>query len=157
MAMKVTDVQGTKLYLVDNDVVITTPANAATAIAAGEEVTCIQSLGDITWTAAVQEYSCIDKSDTTKSRGSISLGTQEISLLFDALDAGGQDVLRDIALSGDRKQLVIVLNDAGTTPTYFFYTIFLSGQTIPIAKDSAVMYNVTAEIASMPKYILATA
>lgn len=158
MPISVTDVQGTKFYLVDTTVSITTPANAATAISGGDEITCVQSIGAIAWTAAVQEYSCIDQSDTTKSRGSISLGNQELSLLFNALDAGGQDVLRDIAISGKRKQLVIVLNDnAGVSPTYVFYTIFLSGQSMPIDKDTAVMFNVTVEIASLPQYILATA
>lgn len=156
--ISVTDVQGTKFYLVDTTVSITTPTNAATAIAGGEELVCVQSIGDIGWTAAVNEYSCIDSNATSKSRGSVSLGNQEISLLFNALDTGGQAMLRTMALSGERKQLVVVLNDnAGVSPTYFFYTVFLSGQTIPIAKDAAVLFNTTLEIASFPEYILATA
>lgn len=156
--ISVTDVQGTKFYLVDTTVSITTPTNAATAIAGGEELVCVQSIGDIGWTAVVNEYSCIDSNATSKSRGSVSLGNQELSLLFNALDTGGQDLLRTMALSGERKQLVVVLNDnAGVSPTYFFYTVFLSGQTIPIAKDAAVLFNTTLEIASFPEYILATA
>jgi hypothetical protein len=156
--ISVTDVQGTKFYLVDTTVSITTPTNAAAAVAAGEELVCVQSIGDIGWTAAVNEYSCIDSNATSKSRGSVSLGNQELSLLFNALDTGGQDLLRTMALSGERKQLVVVLNDnAGVSPTYFFYTVFLSGQTIPIAKDAAVLFNTTLEIASFPEYILATA
>lgn len=156
--ISVTNVQGTKFYLVDTTVSITTPTNAATAIAGGEELVCVQSIGDIGWTAAVNEYSCIDSNATSKSRGSVSLGNQELSLLFNALDTGGQDLLRTMALSGERKQLVVVLNDnAGVSPTYFFYTVFLSGQTIPIAKDAAVLFNTTLEIASFPEYILATA
>lgn len=155
--MNITDVQGTKFYLVDTNVSITTPANAATAVAGGEEITCVQSIGNITWTAAVQNYSCIDSNSAKKSRGSITLGNQALSLLFDAFDTAGQDVLRDMAITGDRKQLVIVLTDGGTTPTYFFYEIFLSGQDIPIAKDAAVMFDVTVEIATLPQYILATA
>lgn len=156
--ISVTDVQGTRFYLVDTAVSITTPTNAATAIAGGEELVCVQSIGDIGWTAAVNEYSCIDSNATSKSRGSVSLGNQELSLLFNALDTGGQAMLRTMALSGERKQLVVVLNDnAGVSPTYFFYTVFLSGQTIPIAKDAAVLFNTTMEIASFPEYILATA
>jgi len=68
--MNITDVQGTKFYLVDTTVSITTPASAATAIAGGEEITCVQSIGNITWTAAVQNYSCIDSNNAKKSRGS---------------------------------------------------------------------------------------
>lgn len=160
MAISVTDVQGTKVYLVATGTAVATAANCVTAIAAGKQIGCLQSIGDISMTRAVQEYTCISSDESTKSVGSTSLGNQEISTLFNAADTAGQ---QDMIAAWDdktRRILIIQLNDQITpttgNPTYITYEVFPSGVTIPMAKDSAVMYNAVLEISSVPAMILAT-
>lgn len=160
MALKVTDVQGTKLYLVALGTAVATAANCATAISGGKQIGCLQSIGDISMTRAVQQYSCISSDDVTKSAGSVTLGNQEISTLFNAADTAGQQDLIDAWDNKERRILIIVLNDQITpstgNPTYITYEIFPSGVTIPMAKDAAVLYNATVELSSLPNIILAT-
>ena len=111
-------------------------------------------------TRAVQEYTCISSDESTKSQGSVSLGNQEISTLFNAADAAGQQDLIKAWDEKTRRILIIELNDQITpttgNPTYITYEVFPSGVAIPLQKDNAVMYNATIEISSLPEITLAT-
>lgn len=160
MSLTVTDVQGTKVYLVAVGTAVATAANCVTAIAAGKQIGCLQSIGDISMTRAVQEYTCISSNESQKSSGSTSLGNQEISTLFNAADTAGQQDMIKAWDENTRRILIIQLNDQITpttgNPTYITYEIFPSGVTIPMAKDSAVMYNAVMEICTLPDMILAT-
>jgi hypothetical protein len=160
MALAVTDVQGTKLYLVATGTAVATAANCVTAISGGKQIGCLQSIGDISMTRAVQQYNCISSDEVTKSAGSVSLGNQEISTLFNAADVLGQQDLIAAWDDKTRRILIIELNDQITpttgNPTYITYEVFPSGVTIPLAKDAAVLYNATIEISSLPAIILAT-
>lgn len=159
-AIPVTDVQGTKVYLVAVGTDVSDATKIATAKAAGKQIGCLQSIGDISMTRAVQEYTCISSDNSTKSAGSVSLGNQEISTLFNAADTAGQQDMIKAWDEKTRRILIIELNDQITpttgNPTYITYEVFPSGVTIPMAKDSAVMYNATMEICSLPDITLAT-
>lgn len=158
--LAVTDVQGTKIYLVATGTAVATAANCATAISGGKQIGCLQSIGDISITRAVQQYNCISSDKVSKSAGSVSLGNQEISTLFNAADTAGQQDLIAAWDDKERRILIIELNDQITpstgNPTYITYEVFPSGITIPLAKDAAVLYNATIEISSLPAIILAT-
>lgn len=160
MALPVTDVQGTKLHLVATSVATSDATEIKAAIAGGKQIGCLQSIGDVTMTRAVQEYTCIDSDDSTKSQGSVSLGNQELSTLFDAADTAGQQELIAMWDTQGRRKLIIELNDEITpttgNPTYIVYEVFVSNVSLPLAKDSAVMYNATVEITSLPLLTLAT-
>ena len=160
MALKVTDVQGTKVYLVATTADVSTAAKIATAKAAGKQIGCLQSIGDVSMTRAVQEYSCISSDATSKSAGSVTLGNQEISTLFNAADTAGQQDLIKAWDEKTRRILIIEFNDQITpttgNPTYITYEVFPSGVTIPMAKDSAVLYNATLEMCSLPDITLAS-
>lgn len=157
--LKVTDVQGTKVYLVATTADVSTASAIATAKAAGKQIGCLQSIGDISMTRAVQEYSCISSDATSKSAGSVTLGNQEISTLFNAADTAGQQDLIKAWDEKTRRILIIEFNDQITpttgNPTYITYEVFPSGVTIPMAKDSAVLYNATLEMCSLPDITLA--
>jgi len=160
MALPVTDVQGTKLYLVATGTDVSDAAAIVIAIAAGKQIGCLQAIGDISMTRAVQEYSCISSDEVSKSAGSVSLGNQELSTLFNAADAAGQEDLIAMWDDKERRILIIELDDQITpttgNPTYITYEIFPSGVTIPLAKDAAVLYNQVVEISSLPAMTLAT-
>jgi len=160
MPLSVTDVQGTKLYLAATGTDVSDAAAIATAISGGKQIGCLQAIGDISMTRAVQEYTCISSDDSTKSIGSTSLGNQELSTLFNAADAAGQQDLIAAWDDKERRILIVELNDQITpttgNPTYITYEIFPSGVTIPLAKDAAVLYNSVVEIASLPVMTLAT-
>lgn len=157
--LKVTDVQGTKVYLVATTADVSTASAIATSKAAGKQIGCLQSIGDISMTRAVQEYSCISSNATSKSAGSVTLGNQEISTLFNAADTAGQQDLIKAWDEKTRRILIIEFNDQITpttgNPTYITYEVFPSGVTIPMAKDSAVLYNATLEMCSLPDITLA--
>ncbi len=153
MALSVTDVQGTKLYLAATTVATGTVTEIEAAILAGTQIGCLQAIGDITETKTVTEYTCISSDESTKSIGSKSLGNQELSTLFNALDTEGQSELRTMFAGNERRKLIIELTDmpsGGTNPTYIVYEIFISVQTHTLQKDNAVMYNATVEISSSP-------
>lgn len=158
--LKVTDVQGTKVYLAALGVDVADATKIKTAIATAKQIGCLQSIGDISMTRAVQEYSCISSDSTSKSAGSVSLGNQEISTLFNAADTAGQQDMIKAWDEKTRRILIIELNDQITpttgNPTYITYEVFPSGVTIPMAKDSAVMYNATMAMCSLPDITLAT-
>jgi len=160
MALPVTDVQGTKAYLVATGTDVSDAAAIATAISGGKQIGCIQSIGDITMSRAMQEYTCISSDESSKSQGSISLGNQEISTLFNAADAAGQQDLIAMWDDKERRILIVELNDEITpttgNPTYITYEVFISNVSMPMAKDAAVLYNATLEISSLPAMTLAT-
>ena len=155
--MKITDSQGTKVYLVPTSTVLTDAASVATAIAAGKQIGCLQDLGEITSSRNVQEYSCLSSDEIQKSLGSISLPNLSISLLFDSTDTAGQKELRDMFKDNERRIMIVALNDEVTpatgNPTYIYFEAGLSSAGVAIQKDNAVMYNVTIEICSNPKQI----
>lgn len=160
MALKVTDVQGTKVYLATVTSDLADAAKIKTAIATAKQIGCLQSIGDISMNRAVQEYTCISSNASAKSSGSTSLGNQEISTLFNAADTAGQQDMIKAWDENTRRALIIEFNDQITpttgNPTYITYEVFPSGVTIPMAKDSAVMYNAVMEICSLPDITLAT-
>ena len=155
--MKITDSQGTKVYLVPTSTVLTNAASVATAITAGKQIGCLQDLGEITSSRNVQEYSCLSSDEIQKSLGSISLPNLSISLLFDSTDTAGQKDLRDMFKDNERRIMIVALNDEVTpstgNPTYIYFEAGLSSAGVAIQKDNAVMYNVTIEICSNPKQI----
>ena len=155
--MKITDSQGTKVYLVPTSTVLTDAASVATAIAAGKQIGCLQDLGEITSSRNVQEYSCLSSDEIQKSLGSISLPNLSISLLFDSTDTDGQKELRTMFKDNERRIMIVALNDEVTpttgNPTYIYFEAGLSSAGVAIQKDNAVMYNVTIEICSNPKQI----
>lgn len=158
--LKVTDVQGTKLYLAAADTDVSDVAAIQTAITGAKQIGCLQSIGDISMTRATNEYTCISSDNSTKSIGSTSLGNQEVSTLFNAADTEGQQDLIKAWDEKTRRIMIVEMNDQITestgNPTYIVYRIFPSGVTIPMAKDSAVMYNQVVEIDSLPKMHLAS-
>ena len=155
--MKITDSQGTKVYLVPTSTVLSGAASVATAITTGKQIGCLQDLGEITSSRNVQEYSCLSSDEIQKSLGSISLPNLSISLLFDSTDTAGQKELRDMFKDNERRIMIVVLNDEVTpltgNPTYIYFEAGLSSAGVAIQKDNAVMYNVTIEICSNPKQI----
>ena len=141
----ITSVQGTKVYLCAENTVVTTPANAATAIAAGKEVLFYLELGDITETKSVTTYSPISTNASQKSIGTLSMGSFALNVLYDAADVKGQADMVDMWENDERRQIIIEMTDGATTPTYVTYEVALSTQTMSFPKDGAVMYNNTAE------------
>jgi len=117
--MNLTDSQLTKVYLVATGTAVATAANCVTAIAAGKELLCFQTFGEIGSTRSVQTYKCIDQATTKKSLGSFDVGNIPVEFLFDAADAAGQKELRDIYELGTRKICIVKLNWK-----LFFYSYF---------------------------------
>jgi hypothetical protein len=160
MALNVTDVQGTKVYLAAQGADVSDAAAIVIAIAAGVQIGCLQALGDISETRAVQEYTCMSSDESTKSSGSISLGNQEISTLFNAADTAGQEDMIAMWDTNSRRTMIVEMNDQITpttgNPTYLTYEIFASGRVIPFAKDAAILYNATMEQSSRMVFTLAT-
>lgn len=160
MALPVTDVQGTKAYLAAEGADVSSAAAIVIAIAAGVQIGCLQAIGDVTMTRAVQEYTCISSDESSKSQGSVSLGNQVISTLFNAADTAGQEDLIAMWDGKERRTLIIELDDEITpttgNPTYITYEVFVSNVAITMQKDNAVMYDSTLEISSLPAMTLAT-
>lgn len=160
MPLSVTDVQGTKAYLVATGTDVSSAANIATAISGGKQIGCLQAIGDVTMTRAVQEYTCISSDESSKSQGSVSLGNQIISTLFNAADTAGQQDLIAMWDNKERRIFIIELDDQITpttgNPTYITYEVFVSNVSMPMQKDNAVMYDSTLEISSLPAMTLAT-
>ena len=158
MALAITDVQLTKLYIAADGTAVTTPAEIATAIAAGDIVVGIQSLGEVTYSRNTTEYSAIDTDDTAYSSGSVSIAPLDLSLLFDSTDTAGQAELRTMMGANTRRVFIIQLtDDLAVSPSYLTFTGFLSSTGYPIEKDSAVMYNSTIQPSSTPVLTAATA
>lgn len=160
MALNVTDVQGTKAHLVATSTDVSSASAIATAISGGKQIGCLQAIGDITMSRAMQEYTCISSDESSKSQGSITLGNQEISTLFNAADTAGQQDLIAMWDNKERRIFIIELDDEITpstgNPTYITYEVFVSNVSLPMAKDAAVLYNSTLEISSLPSMTIAT-
>lgn len=158
MALPITDSQGTLVYLVDTATSTADATAIATAIAGGDQIGCLQDLGSIATSRNVQEYSCLSSDEVAKSLGAITLPNISMSLLFDAADAAGQSVLRTMYNANTRKKMIIVLNDdLGANPTYIVFEAGVSSHGVNIAKDNAVMVDVTVELCSNPITTLASA
>ena len=160
MAIPVTESQGTKAHLVATSVATSTAAEIKTAITGGDQIGCLQNLGDITTSRNVQEYKCLSSDETAKSLGSISLPNVAMDLLFDADDATGQAELRTMYSTNTRRKMILELNDQITpttgNPTYIVFEAGLSSDGVAIALDAAVMYKTTVEICSKPAMVMAT-
>lgn len=153
-----TDVQGTRVYIAAAGTAVATAGEVTTAIAGADQIGCLQSIGEIASTKNVQTYACISSDEISKSIGSLQLGNVPISLLFDYADAAGQKALIDMYAANERKVFIIELNDnAGATATTITFDGAVSGQSVPLEKDSAVMINSTVEFTTDYNMILATA
>ena len=156
-----TDSQGTKVYIAPLGTDVSDADAVATAIGSAQAIGCLQDIGEIGSTRNVTEYSCLSSDATTKALGSITLPNLPFSLLFDAMDTTGQNELRNMYDTNSRRVFIVVLNDLPLTGTVKNATSItfdggLSGETTPIAKDTAVLYNTTVEIMSTPNRILAS-
>ena len=158
MALAITDVQLTKLYICAAGTSVATPVAIAAAIAAGAITTGIQSLGEVGSSRNVTEYGALDVDETAKAMGSITLGNIPLSLLFDSTDVTGQAELRTMFSTNSRRVFIIKLtDDLAVSPSYITFDGALSSETMPIEKDGAVMYNTTVEFTSKPVLTAATA
>lgn len=161
MALKVTQSQYTKAYLVATSVVVATAAGIKTAITGGKEIACLLDLGDISLgTRSSKEFTCMSNDESYKALGSLTLGSIAPQLLYDPADALGQADLRDMWANSTRRTMIIALNDQITpttgNPTFLTFEVALSQSSIGIAKDDGVMYKPTLEICTKVAYTKAT-
>ena len=71
--------------------------------------------------------------------------------MFNAKDTAGQAELRSMYTDNTKREMIIELNDEGTTnPSYIVFTVGISNEAVSIAKDAAVIYKNTVEICSLP-------
>lgn len=156
MAIQITNSQGTMVHIAALGTDVSSVSSIESAITGGDTIGCIQELGSISTSRNVNEYSCLSSDETSKSFGSLSLGNINLQLLFDADDAAGQAALRAMYTGNEEKVFIIELTDDGATnPSYFCFNGGISSEEVAIAKDSAVMYNVTVEITSVPEFTAA--
>lgn len=156
MAIRITNSQGTKVYIAALGTDVLSPAAIKTAIAGAHAMGCIQDLGSISTSRKVTEYTCLSSNDASKAIGSVTLGNISVQLLFDADDTAGQDALRTMYLENENRLFIVELTDQITpitgNPSYFTFNGAVSSEEVVIAKDSAVLYNVTVEITSFPDF-----
>jgi len=145
--MTATNTQNTTTYILD---VPATPwadcTEAITAIQLGSEALCPQSLGDLSRTRNITEYSCISSNDSVKASGKMSYGDFNIELLFDADDAAGQKELFDAIEENTPIILALEASDmasGGTSGTIIWTEAIVSGDTIAFPVDGKLGYNVT--------------
>ncbi len=150
--MKATNVQGTKVYVLSP---VPKPAfadcaAASAAIMAGDEAMCPQSLGELTRTRAVTEYSCISSSDSVKSTGKMSYGDFTMELLFDGEDTAGQKALLDAFEANTPVIIGLVADDAdisagstGAVGSLVWTECLVSGDGIAYPVDGLMQYNLT--------------
>ena len=146
--MRITDVQGTKVFLAPQGTDVTTIAKIETALASAKQVNCLQTIGDVAATRTTTDYSCISSDNVVTSLGSITYADQQLDVLFDAEDITGKKDLIDAFEKKERRQIIIVLSDkpnenVGSSPTYITYEAAISAQSYTLAKDSAVMVTST--------------
>ncbi len=150
--MKATNVQGTTVRIVTPvpDPKWADCAAANTAILAGVEAMCPQSLGELTRTRAITEYSCISSNESTKSAGKVSYGDFTMELLFDNDDAAGQAAL--LKAFDDNKPIILALiaDDIDTTlgvvggiGTTIYTEALVSGDGISYPVDGLMGFSVT--------------
>jgi len=145
------NVQGTKTYIlaVPGTPWADCPA-AITAIQAGAEALCPQSLGDLARSRAVTEYACISSNDSSKATGKMTYGDFAIELLFDPSDAAGQTALFDameantpIIIAMESPNADTTLGDTDASGDIVWTEALVSGDTISFPVDGLVGYNVT--------------
>lgn len=151
MAINKMDVQGTTTWIAD---VPATPwADCTEAIAglqAGVQALCPQTLGDLTRTREIQEYSCISNNDSVKSAGKMSYGDFTIELLFDNDDTAGQQKLYQALEDNTPIMLGLEGSDAdtsagetGASGTIVWTEAIVSGDGISYPENGLVGYSVT--------------
>ena len=146
--MRITDVQGTRVFLAPQGTDVTTIAKIETALASAKQVNCLQTIGDVAATRTTTDYSCISSDGVVTALGSITYADQQLDVLFDADDITGKKDLIDAFENKERRQIIIVLSDkpnsnVGSSPTYITYEVAISAQSYTLAKDSAVMVTST--------------
>jgi hypothetical protein len=157
MSIAKIDSQGIKVYAAD---IPSTPwADCTAAIAgikAGDQIGCIQSIGDVSETRATTEYSCMTSDEATKSLGSITRAPFDIGLLFNPADTAGQAALKAAFSAKTNFIIGIEFNNAdvsvgptGASGTIYWFEAGVSGVATSMAKDEAVMYTATIEIMSI--------
>ena len=146
--MRITDVQGTRVFLAPQGTDVTTIAKIETALGTAKQVNCLQTIGDVAATRTTTDYNCISSDNVVTSLGSITYADQQLDVLFDADDITGKKDLIDAFENKERRQIIIVLSDkpnsnVGSSPTYITYEVAISAQSYTLAKDSAVMVTST--------------
>ena len=109
--MRITDVQGTRVFLAPQGTDVTTIAKIETALASAKQVNCLQTIGDVAATRTTTDYSCISSDGVVTSLGSITYADQQLDVLFDAEDITGKKDLIDAFEKKERRQIIIVLSD----------------------------------------------
>ena len=159
MAVKITESQGTKCYLVSNTATTGTAAAVKTAITGGKEILFMPELSDFGSSKNVTSYSFINTDEIAKSLGSLTLGNFACDLMYDAADIKGQKDLRDMYAANSRRKMIVALNDQITpttgNPTYIVFEVAISALNTSITRDNAVMAKSTIELCSVPLVIKA--
>lgn len=151
--------QGTRIFVLDkptSDPLFADCDAAATAILAGKQVLCPQSLGNLEQTRSVQEYKCLSSNDSKKITGAISRGSLDIGMLFDPADTAGQQHLIDAFEKNEPFIVGIEYPDVdvslGTNGnphgTIRWFEAVLSREAEIVEMDAAILYEVTAEVSS---------
>ena len=154
MAIKITESQGSKCYLIATTVATSTAAAIKTAITGGKEILFMPELSDFGSSKNVTSYSFINTDEIAKSIGSLTLPNFACDLMYDATDVAGQQTLRDMYADNSRRKMIVALNDQITpttgNPTYIVFEVAVSSLNIGVAKDNAVMSKTTIELCSVP-------
>ena len=146
MALTVNDVQLTKFHTAVAGTAVTTLAECVAAIAGGDEVVGIQSIGNTSVTKSTQEHSAIDTNDVSYSQGTYSIATKDISVLFNSADTAGQAEFK--AMFGDNTKRVFICTL--TDGSYETFTGFSTKSEKTYEKGSAYMYNATIQPTTVP-------
>ena len=151
MALKLTESQGTKCYLIATTVQTSTAVEIGTAITGGKEILFIPDLGDIGSSKNVTAYNFINTDEIAKSIGSLTLPNFACDLIYDATDTKGQADIKSMYSDNSRRKMIIALNDdGGVNPTYITFEVGVSALNLGITKDNAIMAKSTIEICSVP-------
>jgi len=148
--------QGTRIYVVDKPATDWADCTeAVAAILAGKQVLCPQSLGNLEQTRSVTEYKCLSSNDSAKITGAISRGSLDIGMLFDPLDAAGQASFWQLFADNDEFVIGIEYPDRDDTVgitdmsgTIRWFDAIISREAEVIEMDAAIIYEITAEVAS---------
>ena len=154
MAVKLTESQNTKCYLVATTVATSTAAAIKTAITGGKEIKFLPDLGDIGTSKNVTSYNFINTDEVAKSIGSLTLPNFACDLIYDATDTAGQADIKAMYADNSRRNMIVALNDQITpttgNPTYIVFEVAVSSLNIGVAKDNAIMSKTTIELCSVP-------
>lgn len=150
MGIKVTDVQGVKVYLAPQGADVTTIAKVETAIGTAKQVNCLQVLGNVSASRASTDYSCLSSDEVAFSLGSVTYADQAIDVLYDGTDTSGKQDLIDAFENKERRQIIIEFNDkpnsnVGSSPTYITYEVGFKQQDFTFEKDAAIMVRTVAK------------